>query len=120
MRGRGYSIIELTIVMIIVGILAVAMALQVRSRNMHKLRAAAENPLQGSDTPDNPWRSQTAHCNGAGVADDVSDGVGVAERQLLQPLVGGIIQPLAVGLSMPTAPSMAGRREHRRRTISKV
>ena len=42
MRGRGYSIIELTIVIIIVGILAVAMALQMRSREMHKLRAAAE------------------------------------------------------------------------------
>ena len=74
MRGRGYSIIELTIVIIIVGILAVAMALQMRSREMHKLRAAAENPLQGSDTPDNPWCSQTAHCSAAGLADDVSAG----------------------------------------------
>ena len=38
------------------------------------LDGGPDNPLQGSDTPNNPWCSQTTYCNGAGVADDVSVG----------------------------------------------
>lgn len=42
MNQRGHSLMELTIVMIIVGVLAAAMMVNMQSQSLHKLSAAAE------------------------------------------------------------------------------